>query len=149
MAAKLKVFAWSDGFHRFTVAASSRPKALQAWGIKADIFKSGLAEESPDGPDAEAALKSPGEVIERGLSVDIGQARAKKPKKAGPSAAARKTVQTLEADLEALDQAHEEARAEMDARRAGLDKAAAALDADHDEARSALVKRLKAARAKL
>jgi hypothetical protein len=43
--AGLKVFSWSDGFHAFTVAASSRPKALAAWGMSRDIFKDGLAHE--------------------------------------------------------------------------------------------------------
>ncbi len=46
MAPRLKVFEWSDGFHRFTVAAASRPKALAAWGIHQDIFASGLAREA-------------------------------------------------------------------------------------------------------
>ncbi|MBF6603782.1 MAG: hypothetical protein ITG03_12555, partial [Sphingorhabdus sp.] len=49
MAQKLKVFAWSDGFHAFTVATSSKPKALAAWGMGQDIFKSGLAREIHDG----------------------------------------------------------------------------------------------------
>lgn len=40
MAQKLKVFTWSDGFHAHTVAVSSRPKALAAWGVSQDIFKS-------------------------------------------------------------------------------------------------------------
>ena len=43
MAAKLKVFRYSDGFHAWTVAASSRPKALAAWGVKRDLFKDGSA----------------------------------------------------------------------------------------------------------
>ncbi len=74
MAPRLKVFEWSDGFHRFTVAAPSRPKALAAWGIQQDIFASGLAKEAPEAEDAEAARARPGEVVERGLTVDIGQA---------------------------------------------------------------------------
>ena len=51
MAARLKVFTWSDGFHAFTVAASSRPKALAAWGVGQDLFKSGLARQIEQGPD--------------------------------------------------------------------------------------------------
>jgi len=74
MAPKLKVFEWSDGFHRFTVAATSRPKALAAWGIQQDIFASGLAREAPEAEDAEAARARPGVVVERGLAVDVGKA---------------------------------------------------------------------------
>ena len=74
MAPRLKLFEWSDGFHRFTVAAASRPKALAAWGTRQDIFASGLAREAPDAEDAEAARARPGEVIERRLTVDISKA---------------------------------------------------------------------------
>ena len=73
MAAKLKVFTWSDGFHAFTVATSSRPKALEAWGSKQDLFATGLASQLSGGPDYEAALASPGEVVERGLAIDVGK----------------------------------------------------------------------------
>ena len=66
MAPRLKVFEWSDGFHRFTVAASSRSKALAAWGIQQDIFASGLAREAVETEDEAAARARPGTVIERG-----------------------------------------------------------------------------------
>ncbi len=40
--AKLKVFTWSDGFHAFTVATTSRPRALARRktikGLKAQIL---------------------------------------------------------------------------------------------------------------
>ena len=42
MAAKLKVFRYADGFHSWTVAASSRAKALAAWGVTR------LTEATPD-----------------------------------------------------------------------------------------------------
>ncbi len=91
MAKRLKVFTWSDGFHAFTVAVSSRPKALEAWGSKQDLFATGLASELSGGPDYEAALAAPGQVIERGLAIDVGKIRkADGPKKAaGPSKARR------------------------------------------------------------
>lgn len=145
---RLKVFSWSDGFHRFTVAAPSMPKALAAWGIKADIFKSGLAHQIDDGPDYQAAIDAPGEVIERGLSVDVGKA-AKAKKAPKPSAAARKKVEALEAELEALDRDQEAAAAVMETRLADLQKEADALAASQDKARVALIKRLKAARDKV
>ena len=141
MAPRLKVFCWSDGFHAFSVAASSRQKALDAWGTGRDIFKDGLAREVTEGPDHAAALKSPGEVIERGLTVDVGKAapRMKRPVKR-PSEAARRKVEALEAELEALDRAGA-------AEREALETRLAALERDHAKARAALMKRLKAARA--
>ena len=85
MVPKLKVFTWSDGFHAFTVAASSRPKALEAWGSKQDLFATGLATQLAGGPDYEAALASPGDVITRGLAIDVGKISKARPKKAaGP-----------------------------------------------------------------
>lgn len=141
MAPRLKVFCWSDGFHAFSVAASSRQKALDAWGIGRDIFKDGLAWEVTRGADHAAALKSPGEVIERGLAVDIGKAAPRrKPAVKRPSEAARRKVEALETELDALDHAQA-------GEREALEKQAAVLEATQAKARSALVKRLKAARA--
>ena len=146
--AKLKVFTWSDGFHAFTVATTSRPKALQAWGIGGDIFKTGLASEITDGPDHDAALASPGEVIERGLAIDVGKvSKARKPPKADAAAQkARARIAALEADLAALDLAQAEETAAMDARRAAVEKDAAALAATQEKARQGLRARLRAAR---
>ena len=146
--AKLKVFTWADGFHAFTVAASSKPKALAAWGIGADIFKSGLASEITEGADHDAALASPGEVVERGLSIDVGKIiKAAKPKPV--SNKAREAIKALEAELEALESDQAAATAEIDARRATLDAEAKALAAEQDKNRKALMAKLKAARAKL
>ena len=75
MARALKTFCYSDGFHAWTVAATSRPRALAAFGVKRDLFKDGSAKEIDSGPDRDAALNAPGELIERGLSVDIGEQR--------------------------------------------------------------------------
>ena len=143
MAPRLKVFCWSDGFHAFSVAASSRPKALAAWGIGRDIFKDGLAREITEGPDHAAALDAPGRVIERGLTVDVGKAAPKKkPAARRPSEAARRKVDALETELEALDHAHAEEQA-------ALEKQAQVLAAKQAKARAALVKKLKSARAAL
>lgn len=151
MAPRLKVFTWSDGFHAFTVATSSRPKALEAWGSKQDLFATGLASELSGGPDYDAALASPGDVIERGLTIDIGKiTKAPKPKKAkGPTAAQRAKVDALESRLEKLDTDHAEAVAELDAAEAEIQRRRAALERDHDKARSKVASDLKAARSKL
>ncbi|QTC92990.1 hypothetical protein [Brevundimonas goettingensis] len=148
--AKLKVFTWADGFHAFTVAASSRPKALAAWGIERDIFKDGLASEITSGPDHDAALEAPGEVIQRGLAIDVGKiSKAAKPLTKPVSSKAREAVKALEADLEILDRDQTAEVAALDQRRAALDAEAKALAASQDNVRKALLAKLKAARAKL
>lgn len=156
MARKLKVFCYSDGFHSWTVAAPSRARALQAWGVKRDLFKDGSAREIDLGPDREAALAAPGELIERGLSVDIGKvektrapkARAK-PERPKSDARARARVEALEAELEALDRSQAEETAALETEREALDQKAAALAKRQRKAREGLKDRLKAARAKL
>ena len=147
MAPRLKVFTWSDGFHAFSVATSSRPKALEAWGSKQDLFATGLASELSGGPDYEAALASPGEVVERGLTIDIGKiSKAKTKTSAGPSKARREKVAKLETALEALDGDHQAASADLDAKQQALNEQRAALDADHDKQRKRMVADLKKAR---
>lgn len=153
MARALKVFSYSDGFHSWTVAATSRAKALEAWGVKRDLFKDGAAVEAELGPDREAALKAPGELIERGLSVDIGKVeKTKAPKAAkarGPSAKDVARVELLEEELAALGAAQAEETQALDARRAELEEQAAALQTRQTKAADALRAKLKAARAKL
>jgi hypothetical protein len=65
MAARLKVFSTSNGLTVSAVAVSSKAKALEAWGTKADLFKEGLAAETEDPALVEAALAKPGEVVTR------------------------------------------------------------------------------------
>ena len=144
MAAKLKVFTWSDGFHAFTVAASSRPKALEAWGVDQDLFKTGLAHEVDDGADHEAALASPGVVISRGLSVDIGKAEKRKPKP--PNEKAKAQIKALEADLEALEADQAVEVEALDDRQGKLDRDRAGLKVAHHRSRAALMAKLKTAR---
>lgn len=110
MAAKLKVFTWSDGFHAFTVATPSRPKALEAWGSKQDLFATGLARPLTGGPDYDAALAAPGEVVARGLAIDVGKiGKVKRVKTRGPSKAKAARIEKLEAALADLDQRHQAA----------------------------------------
>ena len=151
MAPRLKVFTWSDGFHAFTVAASSRAKELAAWGIRRDIFTDGLAHELTEGADHEAALASPGEVIERGLSVDIGEIKRKAPpkKKTGPSRALQDKVRALQADLDELDRRHADERAELEAEAKRIDAALAAMTKTHERDRDRLTAQLKQARARI
>ena len=144
MAAKLKIFTWSDGFHAFTVAASSRPKALEAWGASQDLFRTGLAHEVDEGADRDAALASPGAVISRGLSVDVGRATTRKAKPTDEKANAR--VKVLEAGLETLDAEQAEQLQALGERQAKLDRERQGLAAEHEKARKALLSKLKTAR---
>ncbi|CAN5355421.1 hypothetical protein BH09PSE1_BH09PSE1_23740 [soil metagenome] len=151
MAARLKVFTWSDGFHAFTVATSSKPKALAAWGIGQDIFKSGLAHEVTEGPAHDAALAAPGEVIQKGEAVDVGalgKARTAKPKP-GPTAAQKARVASLQEALDRMDAVHAEALAGVDEQIQALEKRRDGLEADQRGERLDLVARLKTAREKL
>ena len=153
MARALKVFCYSDGFHAWTVAAPSRAKALAAWGVKRDLFKDGSAKEIKEGKDREAALAAPGELIERGLSVDIGKvektAAPKAKAKRGPSAKDVARVEALEGELAELDEAQAEETAALEERRAALEREAAKVSKDQSKARETLKAKLKTARAKL
>lgn len=156
MARKLKVFCYSDGFHSWTVAAPSRAKALEAWGVKRDLFKDGAAREIDVGPDKAAALAAPGELIERGLSVDIGEVERKtapkskpKPEAPKPDPKVKARVEALEAELDGLDDIHGEEVAALDAEREALERRGRDLAKRQKKARDVLKAKLKAARGKL
>ena len=100
------------------------------------------------GPDHDAALKSPGQVIERGLSIDPGEIKpARKPK--GPSAASRRKVEALEAELAELDERQAEEADALEAEAKALAKRQADLEKRHGSERDRLRNRLKAARDKV
>lgn len=148
MATKLKVFTWSDGFHAYTVATTSRAKALAAWGVARDLFKDGDATEISDGADYDVALAEPGETIKRGLSVDVGKVRSV-PKPKAPKKADLARVATLEqalADLEAEQDAAAKALAE---KRARLDRQEKSSNADYARRLRDLQARLETARKRL
>jgi len=132
MARAPRVFTWSDGFHRYTVAATSRAKALAAWETDRDLFKEGVAEEAPDAPDAKAALAAPGAVIRRaegGLKSAVDKLTPPKTRKADGAAEARRKKALAEAlaALEAAEAEHRDAEANLERRRRDLDAEAAAL----------------------
>jgi hypothetical protein len=144
MAAKLKVFITSDGLTDYVVAATSRPKALAAWGSHQDLFKTGIAHETDEPALATAARAQPGEVLRRPAGSRAALAKlkvAKRPpeKPKGPSKAQLRKVADLEAKLAAADEARTRALADMDAQRA-------ALEARHEKARAKLEAALSAAR---
>ena len=95
-------------------------------------------------------MQAPGELIERGLAVDIGEvARTAATPKPKSNAAVRKRVEALERELDALDHTHARESRSLAERQAALAREADALDSRHSRARDALKARLKAARAKL
>lgn len=150
MAPRLKVFVTSDGLTDFVVAASSRPKALAAWGSHQDLFKTGLAHETDD-PDLVAAARArPGEVLRRPAGTRGELARLKPSRRpatgAGPSKAALKKVADLEKKLAAVDKQYAAACDRIAAQRAALDREAETLDADHARDREKLIAAISAAR---
>lgn len=148
MAPRLKVFTWSDGFHAFTVAASSRPKALAAWGSQQDLFATGLASELTGGPDFDAALASPGEVIKRGQAIDIGTVgKASKPRPASAASKARREeIARIEAALDSLEAERRSALDAIDTQVEQLERERAEVDQDHERRRKDLLADLKKAR---
>jgi len=149
MAPRLKVFVTSDGLTDYVVAASSRAKALAAWGIRQDVFKEGQARETSDKALVKAALAQPGEVLRRpagsrGTLAKLKPAKAAKP--AGPTKAQRKKVADLEAELDALGPRHAAAQARLAAERQALERKAEALDKAQAKERARLEERLSAAR---
>jgi len=152
MVPRLKLFEWSDGFHVFTVAASSRPKALLAWGSGQDLFATGLAKEIDDSPDADAAKASPGTVIERKLDVKLPASipkknQAKKAQK--PSAADRKRLQEAQLALDDLDTMHGQAAQRLDEELQALKARRAEERQAYEEQREKLQDRVEKARARL
>jgi len=151
MAARLKVFVTSDGLTDYVVAASSKPKALAAWGSRQDLFKTGLARETDDVELVAAATAKPGEVLRRPADTrtdlaklepaktpPAGRAAPAKPEPAkseparrGPSPAALRKVADLEKRLADLDAEHRDAIARLQRERIELDRKAEALDAEH------------------
>lgn len=160
MPPRLKVFVTSDGLTDFVVAASSKTKALAAWGVHQDVFKTGLARQTDDPDLVAAATAKPGEVLRRpaGTRAELANLKpAAKPKlkvppkpepapPKGPSKAALKKVAELEERLAALDAEHAKAARKLARERAALESRAEALEADHAARREKLQAALSAAR---
>lgn len=151
MAAKLKVFAWSDGFHSWTVATSSRAKALAAWEVEQDLFKTGLAHEIHEGPERDQALASPGTVIRSGLAIDAGtSADPKSARRKAQEEARRRKAETrvaeLKARLDALDARSATELADLQSRLTALEHKIEAVRARDDRTRASLKAQLREAR---
>lgn len=151
MAARLKVFVTSDGLTDYVVAASSRPKALAAWGAHQDLFKTGGARETDDPALVKAATAQPGEVLRRPADSKgaLAALPKRKPPPKGPSKAALRKVATLERRLEDLLARREESLAEIETARARLDSREAKIRERFEAEESSLAAALRDARSAL
>ena len=105
MAARLKVFTTSDGLTDYVIATSSRAKALAAWGVHQDLFKTGGAEETDVPAIRDEAMARPDEVLRRpaGSRAALARVRSRpKPKPKKPSNALLHRIEVLEGRLSAL-----------------------------------------------
>lgn len=142
--AKLKVFGWSDGLRSYAVATTSRPKALEAWGVRQDLFKEGVAREIDDPDLVKAALAQPGVAISEPVSGGAikAVAAAKRPAKAkGPSKAEREVARLREA-IAALELSHDHDLQAVADEKQALDAREAALVEAFETKRAALSKEL-------
>ena len=151
MAQRLKVFVTSDGLTDYVVAASSRAKALAAWGAHQDLFKTGGAHET-DVPDlVAAATAAPGRVLRRAANTHAALASAPKRSKPkpGPSKAALEKVARLERDLAETVSVHEAELTDIEAAREALDIRQAEVEKRFSSRRAELQAALREARAAL
>ena len=65
MARKLKTYQTSQGFYDLAIAAPSMKAALEAWGMKSNLFHHGFAWESDDRRVIDDTLKAPGVTLRR------------------------------------------------------------------------------------
>ncbi|MDO9432817.1 MAG: hypothetical protein Q7T84_16055 [Phenylobacterium sp.] len=150
MAQRLKVFVTSDGLTDYVVAASSRAKALAAWGAHQDLFKTGGAHETDDPDLVAAATATPGEVLRRAADTKAALAKAPKPpKRTEPSKAATQKVAKLERELTDEAARHEAELAEIQAAQLELETRKAAVQEGFAARRAKLQAALREARAAL
>ena len=150
MARKLKVFSWSDGLHDYTVATTSRAKALAVWDVGRDLFKDGTAREIAEGRAREAALEAPETVITTpagGLGAALKALPARARRKPSKAETARvEKLAALKADLEAVEDEAEASELAFAERRSALDAEEAAAIEGFEARRTALEKAIRATR---
>lgn len=152
MARAPKIFTWSDGFHRYTVAATSRAKALAAWETDRDLFKEGVAQEITEGPDTNAALAAPGAVIRRaegGLKAAVEKMPRPVAPKPPSQAEVKRDLEKARAALDKLDREQERAEEALEARRRELEDEADDLRDAHEARRAPLASEVSRLKAKL
>ena len=153
MAPRIKVFCWSDGLHVYTVAATSRTKALAAWGFTRDLFREGLAREVTSGADYDRARAKPGQVMERAAAAALAarpKGRSKQDiDKSRSRTAARRTLDKVEQQIAALEGEANAAERALEREQAVLANRAAATRADLAKRRVTLERKRDSLRARL
>ena len=119
----LKVFRTAIGFHDAYVAAPSRKAALEAWGVEANLFARGVAEEVTDPKLMAEPLARPGEVVKLSRGDLSAQLKALGPRKKA------RTKPKADRD-EAPARARKTARPKPPPKRDKVDAAEAALKAE-------------------
>ena len=85
MARQLKVFSTPAGFFNAVVAAPSQKAALEAWGLRENVFANGAATVVTDPELIARALETPGEIVRVPVGSDAAiLAGVKRPPKAPP-----------------------------------------------------------------
>jgi hypothetical protein len=144
MAAKLKTFITSDGLTEYVVATSSRPKALAAWGVHQDLFKTGQAREVDDPELVAAAARQPGEVLERPTGGRAKLARLKpRAKQKGPSAATLKRRAEARAALERLEEERQAEVADFEREQEASEARRRKAEASYEKRRAELIEKAK------
>jgi colicin import membrane protein len=129
MARKLKTFVTESGFFELAVAAPSMKAALEAWGIRVNLFQQGLARQTDNAAIIAATEAAPGRVLRRPIGSKAAfseSAELPKVKGASGKTKARKPHQAI--DLKAM----REARAALEQAEARHEKRAAALNRERD-----------------
>jgi hypothetical protein len=70
MARKLKTYVTSIGFYDLAVAAPSMKAAMEAWGVKHNVFHQGMASQTNDPGIVAAAMAKPGMVLRRPVGTE-------------------------------------------------------------------------------
>ena len=93
MARQLKVFSTPAGFVNAVVAVPSQKAALEAWGVRDNLFATGAATVVTDPELIAQALATPGEILRVPISTDAGfVAAAKAPAASKPEASASRLM---------------------------------------------------------
>ncbi len=142
-ARRLKVYRAHLGFDESVVAAPNQAEALEAWGVRQNLFAEGEASVETDPQIVEAALQHPGTPLRRpagargGFGLDA-RAPERLPEVKRPAAARggtrptpeprpqpepdRRELDAAEAELSRLEKEHREAVEELDRRRERLEE---------------------------
>ena len=167
--ARLKVFKAQMGFYESVVAAPSQKAALDAWGTHQNLFQNGMAAVTDEAAAVKAATAKPGVALRRPAGSKSGFEEAsetlpklppgprRKPEtkgktgktaepKAPPPPPDRSDLDAAEKALETIEAEHQAKRAELDRARQALDAQALDLEREHRAKRKDAERALDAAR---